>query len=197
MPTTTDCVVAGGGAGVRGREGGGGPHRAWPAPTHQSHPHPGGVHCGLGPGRGEGQRESAAQLRPGGLRDGQVRGVVRLSVCSAVCGVFILNVIVSYWLLPPPSVLIIPHHCPHTKCQPSLGTVSGEVLASCQRCSGEGGPHAKFPPPLYPSRPKRAHVNLLWCGVMGGRDPALSVGGVSRKLRPPSLFCWPGGREEI
>ena len=110
MPTTTDCVVAGGGAGVRGREGGGGPHRAWPAPTHQSHPHPGGVHCGLGPGRGEGQRESAAQLRPGGLRDGQVRGVVRLSVCVQ-CGVWSVYIKCYCFLLAPPASLS-PHNSP-------------------------------------------------------------------------------------
>ena len=58
--------------GLRGRQGGGGPHSAGPAPADQPHPHTGVLHRGLGQQRGEGQRQSPAQLRPGGLRDGQV-----------------------------------------------------------------------------------------------------------------------------
>ena len=95
-------IIAGGGEGVRGREGGGGPHSAGAAAADQPHPHPGGRHRGLGQVRGPGQREPPAQLCSGGVRDGEVRD--QFTVECGVRGVesVYINVIVSYWLLPLP-----------------------------------------------------------------------------------------------
>ena len=66
-------LLPGGGQGLRGRQGGGGSHSSRAAAPYQPHPHPGDLHCGLGPRRGEGQRQSPAKLRPTRFCDGQVR----------------------------------------------------------------------------------------------------------------------------
>ena len=106
-------IIAGGGEGVRGREGGGGPHSAGAAAADQPHPHPGGRHRGLGQVRGPGQREPPAQLRSGGVSDGEVRdqftvecGVTWSGECLHKCDCF---------LLAPPSTLIFTSYFPSTK----------------------------------------------------------------------------------
>ena len=103
--------------GLRRRQGGGGPHSAGPAAADQPHPHPGGVHRGLGQQRGQGQRQSAAQLRPGGFRDGQVSRIifpqcevwsVRERERAVQCEVMCVYIRCYCFLLapPPPTTLI-------------------------------------------------------------------------------------------
>ena len=79
-------VVAGGGAGVRGRQGGGGAHRAGAAAAHLPRAHARAGHRGLGAGRGPGQRQPPGQPRPAGPGARQVRTVPTQSVSTqCVC----------------------------------------------------------------------------------------------------------------
>ena len=85
-------VVAGGGAGVRGRQGGGGAHRAGAAAAHLPRAHARAGHRGLGAGRGPGQRQPPGQPRPAGPGARQVRTVPTQSV-STQCGGLVPSVL--------------------------------------------------------------------------------------------------------
>ena len=78
----TGVMVTGGGAGVRGRQGGGGSHRAGAAAAHLPGAHARAGHRGLGAGRGPGQRQPPGQPRPAGPGARQVRTVPTQSVST-------------------------------------------------------------------------------------------------------------------